>query len=79
MLKNVIRFDESARNIVLDALDKAVDSEGFVVEKKDTKQRVLTERGDQVKATKLAGIRKGSFRFFETDLPSILSLSDELE
>lgn len=79
MLKNVVTFDPGARDLILDALDKSVDSEGFIVEKQNLSKRVLSTSGEQIKASELGAVKKGSFRFFKKDLPSVISLSDELK
>ena len=79
MPKNVIAFDPDAQGFVLATLDKGIDNDGYVVEKSDSQQRVLTRDGDCVEADRLAAVKKGSFLFFKADLPSLISLSDELE
>jgi len=79
MLKNVVTFDRDTRDFVLDSLDKAVDDDGYIVEKKDKTKRVLGRDGEFVKARDLAAVKKGSFVFFKSDLPSLISLSDILE
>lgn len=79
MLKNVITFDPNTRDFILDALDKSVDKDGYIVEKKNMQQRALTTNGEQIKAGELGAVKRGSFRFFKTDLPSAISLADELK
>lgn len=79
VLKNAIVFDSSTREFILEALDKTVDKEGYIVERSNQEQRVLTTDGSPIRAKELAGIKKGSLRFFKSDLPSLLSFSDELE
>lgn len=79
MPKKIITFDDTSRQDILDAFDMAVDDEGFIVEKANPKQRVLTREGDWIKAEKLACIKKGSLQFFKSDLPSLISLSDQLD
>ena len=76
MIKNLIAFDRSARDFVLDVFDKAVDAEGYIVEKRNPSQRVLTPAGECVRAENFAGVRKGSLIFFNSDLPSLVALSD---
>lgn len=79
MLNNVISFDKASREFVLDSFDKAVDSEGFIVEKSNLKQRVLTPEGEEIRFEDFAGIKKGSLLFFKRDLPSLIKLSDLME
>jgi hypothetical protein len=44
----MITFDQSSRLFILDTFDKAVDSEGYIVEKKNLNQRVLTQDGLEI-------------------------------
>lgn len=78
-IRNVITFDRGARNFIIDAFDKAIDSEGFIVEKSSPGERVLTPEGEQIQANRLGAIKKGSLKFFKSDLASLLTLSDQLE
>lgn len=75
----MITFEESAKRKVLSFFDKTVDEEGFIVEKNDTTQRVMTPDGREVAFVGFAGIRKGSEIFITSDLPSIIDLVDKLE
>ena len=75
----VITFEESAKMEILSFFDKTVDKEGFIVEKNDTTQRVITPEGQEVAFNEFAGIRKGSEIFITSDLPSIIDLLDKLE
>jgi len=75
---NKIIFDKSARNFILEAFDKTVDSDGYVVEKSILSQRVLTKDAQEIRFDEFAGIRKGSEIFLKSDLPSIIELSDDL-
>lgn len=75
---NVITFDASAKRKILSFFDKTVDDEGFIVEKEDTSQRVITPEGEEVKEEEFAGIRKGSEIFFKSDLPSLFNVIDKL-
>lgn len=79
MLNNAILFDAASREFILDTFDKAVDVEGFIVEKSNPKQRVLTRDGEEVRVEDFAGIKKGSLLFFKKDLPSLITLSDLME
>lgn len=73
--KAIITFDESAKELILSFFDKAVDDDGFIVEKNDKKKRILASDGKEIKASEFAGMKDG--RFFRTDISSILSLVDE--
>ena len=70
-----ITFDESAIEFILDAFDKSIDSEGFIVEKRNPKQRVLTPEGEEIQSNDLGAIKKGSELYIKKDLSSILKLS----
>lgn len=75
-----ITFKESAKEFVLDAFDKAIDEEGYVVYKKNKKIRVLTSRGQELHISQFGGVKKGkeegSIVFFEDDLDSAFVLND---
>lgn len=79
MKKKIITFDQSAKKDILDIFDKAIDKEGFIIEKKGTRERVLSPTGDEVEASKLAGIKRGSLLFFKSDLPSLIELADRIK
>jgi len=74
----VITFDDSAKTEILSFFDKTVDDEGYIVEKDDVTQRVITPDGEEVRLEEFAGIRKGSEIFIKSDLPSLISLIDKL-
>ena len=60
-------------------LDKAIDSEGFVVEKNNQTQRVVSIDGEELQAKKFAGMKKGSEIFFKKDLPSLIEMADKIK
>lgn len=74
-----IIFDESAKNFILDTFDKSTDAEGFLIEKANPSQRVLTKDAQEIKKDQFAGIRKGSEIFIKSDLPSLIQLIDDLK
>ena len=78
MKLNKLVFDKNTRGFILSAFDKAVDHEGYIVEKTHLEQRVLSRDGQEVKEEEFAGIRKGSEIFIKSDLPSLIQLCDEL-
>ncbi len=73
----IITFDESARKTILEAFDKAVDDDGYIVEK-HSRERVLSQEGEEVLEKEFAGIKKGSEVFLKSDLTSLIKLCDEL-
>ncbi len=78
MIENVITFEESAKRGILSFFDKSIDDEGFVVEKDDPSQRVITPEGDEITLEEFAGLKKGSEIFIKSDLISLMNLSDKL-
>jgi len=76
--KPIITFEKSAKEVILSFFDKIVDDEGFIVEKDDPTQRVLTPDGEEVSLEEFAGIRKGSEIFIKSNLPSMIELADQL-
>ena len=68
-----ITFEKAAKEVVLDAFNKGVDKEGYVVEKNNPKQRVLSQDGNEIKATEFGGIIAGSEIFIKSDLISLSS------
>lgn len=72
--KACIVFDPSVKELILDAFDKTVDEEGFIVEKSNPKQRVLTFEGKELKLANFGGIERGSEIFIENNLISLMNL-----
>jgi hypothetical protein len=66
-----VTYDASARDFVLDAFGKSVKN-GFVVEKSNPNQRVITPRGEEIPVEKFAGVRKGSAIFVKSDIVSLV-------
>ena len=62
-----LTFDESAKREILSFLDKTVDSEGFIVEKENPTQRVLTVGGEEVSYDEFGGAKAGSEVFIKKD------------
>lgn len=66
-----VSFDSSSKEFILSALDKSIDSEGYIIES-STGERVLAQDGEALLVDEWGGIRKGSEIFFRKDLPSVL-------
>ncbi len=73
-----ISFNESAREDILLLFGKTVDSEGFIVENENPKQRVLTKKGEEIMVDEWAGIVKGSEEFVKSDTFSLIELAKRL-
>ena len=71
-------FDASARDFVLEAFNKVLDPEGYVVEKNDQKHRVLTPSGDEIHVSEFAGVRKGSVVFIKSDIVSLIQAAQAM-
>ena len=67
-----IVFDRSARNDILRAFGKTVDQEGYIVETSAPNHRVLSFDGEEVLATDLGGIRKGSELYLKNNVASLM-------
>ncbi len=76
--EGVITFDEASRREVLSFFDKTVDEEGYIIERDDPTQRVITPDQEEIKEDEFAGIRKGSEIYIKSDLPSLIELIDVL-
>lgn len=74
-----ITFDNSAQSFVLEAFDKTIDAEGYIVERSNPSQRVLTPSGQEIKQEAFAGVRKGSEVFMKSDIISLIELCDYLK
>lgn len=70
-----ILFDKSAKEEVLELLDKAIDTEKYIVEKDNPKQRVLTVDGEEISLEEFGGIQKGSEVFIKNNLVSLIRLA----
>jgi len=72
-------FDQAAKEFILETFGKGIDSEGYIVEKSDASQRVLTQDGQEVLLKDFAGLRKGSLIFVRDGLVSAIKLADQLK
>lgn len=72
-----ITFDESARAFILDAFGKTA-KDGFIVEKSNTSQKVLTPRGEEIPLKEFAGVRKGSVIFVKSDIVSLVETAESM-
>ena len=77
MEKVRITFDGSAKQEILDFLDKSLDEEGLIVEKQNPAQKVLTFDGQEISLEEFGGVKRGSEVFIKNDLVSLMRLSKE--
>jgi hypothetical protein len=75
-MNNVITFDAEFKEKILEAFGKTTDQEGYVVEKNNSAQRILTPDGEPLLSKDFVGIRKGSLVFIKSDINSLIDLSD---
>ena len=75
--KPKILFDSSTAYFILDAFDKDIDIDGYIVER-GTKKRVLSIDGKEIKETELAGICKfkNNVVFIKDDLYELMKFYD---
>ena len=78
-MEKIITFEKNAKEEILSLFDKAVDEEGYIVEKHEPTQRVLTPDGDEIELEKFAGVRQGSLLFFKSDINSTIELADSIK
>jgi len=73
-----VTFDAKLKKLVLEAFNKDIDDSGYVVEKTNPTQRVLSPDGEEIKLEDFAGIKNGSEVFIKSDLISLMELCDSL-
>ena len=71
-----VAFDESLKKEILESFNKTVDEDGFIVEASDPTQKVLTPKGEDIRLTEFAGIKKGSENFIKGDLISLIEFAE---
>lgn len=74
-----ITFSKSAREDILELYGKSVDDEGYIVEKDNPSQRVLTPNGEEININEWGGVRKGSEAFIKNDTFSLIELAKKLD
>jgi len=79
MKDKIITFDAVSKEFILDCFDKTVDKEGYIVEKNNPSQRVLTPDGEELKKDEWGAFKEGSEVFIKKDLLSLIDLADTVE
>jgi hypothetical protein len=74
-----ITFDnnDNTKKFILSAFNKTVDENNFIIEN-DTKEKVLTQNGEEIQLNEFAGLKKGSEIYIKSDLPSLFELAESL-
>ena len=73
-----ITFDPKSKELILNAFNKTIDAEGYIVEKDKPSQRVLTPDGEEIRLEEWAGILKGSQLFIKNDIFSLVKYADKI-
>lgn len=71
-------FDRTSRNFILKSINKISSSDGFLVEKNNTNQKVLTREGEEIRARDVGVIRPGSQIFIKKDIVSLIKFASDL-
>lgn len=81
MPKATITFgsDIETKRFILDVFGKGIDADGYVVEKANPTEKVLTPDGEEVSVADFAGVHKGSLVFVKSDLVSTIQMADRLK
>jgi len=74
-----LAFDDNIKTDILDLYGKTLDEEGFIVEKENLKQKVLTPKGEEIRIDEWAGIIKGSEAFIKSDAFSLMELAKKID
>ena len=77
-MEKIITFEKSAKEEVLGFFGKAVDEDGYIIDKV-THEKVPASDGDDLEFEQFAGIRKGSLVFIKSDINSIIELLDSIK
>ena len=75
MLQN-ITFDKSAAEFVLEAFEKTINKEGYLVEK-ETGDYVLSKSGEHILLSEFGGIAKGSEIYLKSDIISMIDFIEK--
>lgn len=74
-----LTFNKDVKEDVLELFGKTVDDEGYIVEKENLKQRVLTQKGEEIRLEEWAGIIQGSEAFVKSDTFSLMEIAKKIE
>jgi len=66
-----LTFDESAAEFVLEAFDREVDGEGYVINPK-TGERETTPDGEEIHRDEFTGVEDGSTLFLDDDFMTLV-------
>jgi hypothetical protein len=73
-----IIFEDNSKEDMLEIFDKTLDEEGYLVEKDNPRQKVLTKKGEEIHIKDWAGVISGSEAFIKSDAFSLLDVAKKL-
>lgn len=73
-----ISFDKALKPQILQAFNKKVDKDSFILDDA-TGKRVLTQEGEEIKVKDFGGVLKGSVIFVKSDLMALVSYLTDRE
>ena len=73
-----IVYDDDSREDILEIFGKSTDEEGYLVEKDNPIQRVVTKKGEEIHIDEWAGVDNGSESFIKKDAFSLIELAKKL-
>ncbi len=77
-MNKTIVFSKNAKKDILNALNKEIDKEGYIIDK-TTQKRVVTQEGEEITLEEFGGFRKGSEIFTKSDIISLIKFYDRLK
>ena len=79
MKSSPLTFNKDVKEDILELFGKTIDDEGFIVEKENINQRVLTPKGEEIRLEEWAGIIRGSEAFVKSDTFSLMEIAKKVE
>lgn len=73
-----ILFNQKAKKTILKAFNKEIDDDGYIVEKNNPEQKVLTQDEEEINIDEFCGIQRGSEIFIKSNISSLMQLADRL-
>ena len=74
-----LTFSKDVKEDILELFGKTIDEEGYIVEKENINQRVLTPKGEEIRLEEWAGIVQGSEAFVKSDTFSLMEIAKKVE
>jgi hypothetical protein len=64
--------DEHTKGFILSLFSKLIDGEGFIIER-DSRKRVLSSDGDEIKIDEFGGVTNGSEIYLKNNVVSLIN------